>query len=105
MKLLNYFQNQIKKNDNYYCSLKLRIEYPFNYPNDEPKINIIDKYFINNDEINQINNYIKQQINLRIKKKVEVVYEIVNYIQEFLNKKNSYVNSLNKKDNNSNNNN
>ena len=102
--IIELFLESNKTINNYYCTLKLRIEYPFNYPNDAPKIDIIDKYFINDDEINQINNYIKQQINLRIEQKVEVVYEIVNYIQEFLNKKNSYVNSLNKKDNNSNDN-
>ena len=83
---------------NYFCWLKLRVEYVNPYPSKSPIITICDYYRITKDDVDVIFKHIQLIIQTRMKQNYEMVHEICQYIQVFLNQKGNIRN-----DNNSNN--
>ena len=67
-----------------YCWIKLKIEFPNNYPNERPIVIIIDKYHFSENELNEIKSEIESIIKKREEENIEVIHEICFYIQEYL---------------------
>jgi hypothetical protein len=72
---------------NYFCWLKLRVEYVNPYPSKSPIITICDYYRITKDDVDVILKHIQLIIQTRMKQNYEMVHEICQYIQVFLNQK------------------
>ena len=70
-----------------FCWVKTRVEYQNNYPLRGPIITIFEKYNLLDSEVENIEKHIELIIQNRIKQNYEMVHEICQYIQIFLNQK------------------
>ena len=70
-----------------FCWVKARVEYNSNYPLTGPLIQIVEKYNVLEAELEMIKKHIELIIQNRIKQNYEMVHEICQYVQMFLNQK------------------
>ena len=70
-----------------FCWVKTRVEYQNNYPLRGPIITIFEKYNLLDSEVENIEKHIELIIQNRIKQNYEMVHEICQYVQIFLNQK------------------
>ena len=70
-----------------FCWVKARVEYNNNYPLTGPGIQIVEKYNVLETELEMIKKHIELIIQNRIKQNYEMVHEICQYVQMFLNQK------------------
>jgi hypothetical protein len=79
------FSNLAKKP---FCSIELKIKFPKDYPNDAPVVEIGDKYNITQEEYLNLKQQIKLMIEDYTEKNMEMIHEICQKIQKFLDDKN-----------------